>query len=257
MKKKWLIALGLVVVLLVAGLSGCAGTGTGGESPSTLQVKMNSQQEGIWVSGEGKVMAVPDVATLSLGITAQAETVAVAQTKASDAMNKIMNALTSNGVAKKDVQTRQFNISKVTKWDKDRQEEIVVGYRVTNTVVAKVREIGKAGIVIDAVASAGGDLTRIDSISFSVDNPSVYQDEARQKAMADARARAEQVAKLAGVSLGKPTYITESTYIPGPIYRADMLKAEGAPAAAPVAPTPVSAGEQEVRVNVQVVYEIK
>ena len=257
MKKRWIIALGLVTLLLVVGLSGCVGTRTGGESPSALEVKMNSQQEGIWVSGEGKVMAVPDVATLSLGISAQAETVVAAQTKASDAMNKVMDALTSNGVAKKDIQTRQLNISKVTRWDNDKQVEVLIGYNVTNTVIAKVRETGKAGIIIDAVSSAGGDLTRIDSISFSVDNPSVYQDEARQKAMADAKARAEQVAKLAGVSLGKPTYISESAYVPGPIYRADMAQAAGAPTAAPAAPTPVSPGEQEIRVNVQVVYDIK
>lgn len=257
MKKKLIIGLGLLAVLLVAGLSGCVGAGTGGESPSALTVKMNNQQEGIWVSGEGKAMAVPDVATISLGISAQSPTVAEAQTKASDAMNKVMNALTSNGVARKDIQTRQLSISKVTRWDNDKQVEVLIGYNVTNTVIAKVRDTGKAGIVVDAVASAGGDLTRIDNISFSVDNPSAFQDEARQKAMADARARAEQVAKLAGVSLGKPTYISESAYIPGPIFRADMAQAPSAPVPVPAAPTPISAGEQEIRVNVQVVYEIK
>lgn len=256
MKNKWLLALALVAVLLVAGLAGCSAETVVGKSASPLEVKMNSQQEGIWVNGEGKVVAVPDVATVSLGISAKADTVAQAQSQASEAMNKVMKALTDNGVAKKDIQTRQFNISKVTRWDKDKQQEVVTGYQVTNTVTAKVREIAKVGIVVDAVATAGGDLTRIDSISFSVDNPTPYKEQAREKAIADARAKAEQMARLAGITLGKPTYISESSYVPGPIYRADMLKAEAAPVPA-AAPTPIEAGEQEIRVNVQITYGIK
>jgi uncharacterized protein YggE len=254
MKNKWLIALGVVVVVLVAGLAGCAGDISG--NPSALELRMNNQQEGIWVNGEGKVPAVPDVANLSLGITAKADTVAQAQSQASEAMNKVMKALTDNGVASKDIKTQQFNISKVTRWDDKNQQEVVLGYQVTNTVTAKVRDIPKTGTVIDAVAVAGGDLTRIDSISFSIDNPTPYQQQAREKAMADAKSKAEQMAKLAGVSLGKPTYISESSYIPGPIYRADLVKAEGAPVPAP-APTPISAGEQQVTVTVQIVYNIK
>jgi uncharacterized protein len=251
MKNKWLIALGLVGVLLVAGLAGCSGNvGT----PSAIQVNMNSQQEGIWVNGEGKVVAVPDVATISLGISAQANTVALAQSQASEAMNNVLKALTDNGVAKKDIQTRQFSINKVSRWDKDTQQEIVIGYQVTNTVVAKVRDIPKTGTVIDAVALAGGDLTRIDGISFSIDDPTAYQAEVREKAIAAARAKAEQMAKLSGVTLGKPTYISESSYIPGPVYRADMAKESSVPTAAP---TPIEVGEQEIRVNVQITYAIK
>ena len=251
MKNKWLIALGLVGVLLVAGLAGCSGNvGT----PSPVQVNMNSQQEGIWVNGEGKVVAVPDVATISLGISAQANTVALAQSQASEAMNNVMKALTDNGVAKKDIQTRQFSINKVSRWDKDTQQEIVIGYQVTNTVIAKVRDIPKTGTVIDAVALAGGDLTHIDGISFSIDDPTAYQAEAREKAIAAASAKAEQMAKLSDVTLGKPTYISESSFIPGPVYRTDMAKESSVPTATP---TPIEVGEQEIRINVQITYAIK
>ena len=254
MKKKWFMVLALVGVLVVGGLAACTGA-TGNGVPAAVELKMNSQQEGIWVNGEGKVSAVPDVANLSLGITAQADTVAAAQTMATDAMNKVMNALTGNGVAKKDIKTQQFNITRLTRWDKDKQQDVFLAYQVTNTVVAKVRDVSKAGVVIDAVAAAGGDLTRINSVSFAVDNPTPYQTEARQQAMADAKAKAEQMAKLAGVTLGKTTYITESSYIPSPIIRADLAKTEStAPA---MAPTPISAGEQEIRVTVQLVYAIK
>jgi len=243
MNKK-LILIAATILVLVVGLVGC--------SPGNTVVNTNSQQEGIWVSGQGKVTAVPDIATLSLGIEAQEASVADAQSKATEAMNKVMDALTSNGMAKKDIQTQYFNIQKVTRWDDKNQQEVVIGYRVTNTVTAKIRNIDKAGSIIDAVAAAGGDLTRIDNIDFSVEKPEAYYGEARDKAMADAKAKATQMAELAGVTLGKPTYISESAYSqPPPIVRmAEMTAAE-------LAETPISPGEMEISLTVQVVYAIK
>ena len=254
MKKVWLVIVGMFLMLVVVGISGCSSEGatfTGG----SLEIKgsLNNQQEGIWVNGEGKVLAVPDVAVLSVGIQAQEATVAEAQARAAEAMDKVMSALKAQGLAEKDIQTQYFNIQRVTRWDNDKQQEIVIGYQVTNTVTAKIREVAKAGTVIDAVTVAGGDLTRINSIGFTIDDPSAYYSEARQKAVTDAAAKARQLADLAGVKLGKATYISESSYTPGPIYRQDMLaKAEGAPAVE----TPISPGEMEITMNVQLAYEI-
>ncbi|GAI55059.1 unnamed protein product, partial [marine sediment metagenome] len=153
-----------------------------------------------------------------------------------------------------DIQTQYFNIRQVTRWDRIKEEEEVVGYRVTNMVTAKIREVDKAGTIIDEVAKAGGDFTRIDSISFSVDDPSAYHEEARKEAMADAKVKAEQLAKLGGVSLGKPTYISESIYMPPPIYRGAIPEAVPMPAPAP---TPISPGELEISLTVQVAYAIQ
>ena len=139
---------------------------------------------------------------------------AEAQSRAAEAMDNVMTALTKNGVAKNDIQTQRFSIRRVTKWDRVKEEETVIGYRVTNMVTAKIRDIDEAGTIIDAVVEAGGDLTRIDNISFSVDDPSDYYEEARQEAMAEAKAKAKQLAELAGVTLGKPTYISEGIQIP-------------------------------------------
>ena len=163
-------------------------------------------------------------------------------------MDRVINALTDNGVDDKDIQTQYFSIDRVTRWDREGEEEIVVGYRVTNTVTAKIREIDKAGSIIDAVAAAGGDFTRINSIGFSVDDPSAYYDEARQEAMADARAKAEQLAELAEVELGKPTYISEG--IISPVYQRSMYEGAAPPT------TPISPGEMELTLSVQVVYAI-
>jgi uncharacterized protein len=253
MKKVWLIVASLVLIVTVAGLAGCtAGPNVSG---GTLELKgsLSGQQEGIWVSGEGKVTAVPDVAIISLGIEAQSLTVAEGQTQAAAAMEKVMTALKSNGVAEKDIKTQSFSIQKVTKWDNNKQEDIFVGYRVTNMVTAKVREVAKAGAVIDAVTVAGGDLTRINSIGFTVDNPASYYTDARKLAVSDATAKAKQLAELAGVKLGKATYVTESTYVPGPIYRQDaVVKAVPAPSVV----TPINPGEMEITLDVQIGYAI-
>ena len=254
-KKKWLVVAGLVLVLATVGLSGCySGKAGFGELPSELRFSLSSQQEGIWVSGTGEVTVTPDIATLRLGIAAQTISVAEAQSQAAEAMDRVMAALTDNGVAEKDIQTLRFSIQQVTKWDRIKEEEFVIGYRVTNTVVAKIREIDKTGSVIDAVAAAGGDLTRIESIGFAVDDPSAYYGEARQKAIADAKAKAEQLAEMAGVELGKPTYISESTPFQPPIY--DMYR-EAVPALAPAIETPISPGEMEISLTVQVAYSIR
>ena len=253
MKKKWLLAVGLALTIAVAGLVGCSPEGgTVASVPSGLKLNLSNQQEGIWVSGSGKVSAVPDIAILRLGIEAQESSVALAQEKANGAMNAAMSALTGSGVAEKDIQTQYFNIQKVTRWDDKQGKEVVIGYRVTNMVTAKIRDINQVGVVIDAVAAAGGDLTRIDSVGFSVEDPSAYYNEARAEAMADAVAKAGQLAELAGVKLGKPLYIAESMVYPSPIYRSYAESAMPMPAME----TPISPGEMEITMNVQVAYEI-
>ncbi len=254
MKKFWLLAVSLVMILAVVGFSGCTG------GPTTIgTVDINSQQSGIWVNGTGKVAVTPDIATLSLGIEAQADTVAEAQAQAAVAMDAVMTALTDNGVAEKDIQTQYFSIYQVTRWDDYTDEQVVIGYRVTNMVTAKIRTLVvesfsldyKVGTVIDAVAAAGGDYTRINNVSFSVDDPTVYYEEARQEAMADARAKAEQLANLAGIGLGKATYISEGTIYPPVVYRD-----AGMEAVAPAPTTPISPGEIELSLTVQVAYAI-
>lgn len=250
--RKTLLAVGIVLVLAAVGLSGCSiGTPVQAELPATIGVNLNNQQQGMFVTGQGKVAVTPDIAILSLGVSSQAASVTEAQSKAAEAMTKVMTALTSNGIAQKDIQTQQFSIQQVTRWDKDKEQEVVIGYRVTNMVVAKIRAMDKAGIIIDAVASAGGDLTRINGISFSVDDPKAYQDEARQKAMNDAKAKAEQMASLAGVTLGKATYIAEDTYSPVPVPLPVYRDAAAAPS------TPISPGEMDITVTVRITYAIQ
>ncbi len=253
--KKWLWTIGAALIVPVVVFSGCAAPlgGPAGSAP----IKVVSQQEGIWVTGTGKMTVTPDLATLNLGVESQEATVAAAQAKASEAMDKVMAALKAAGIADKDIQTAYFNIYPVTFWDDQKQQEVTVGYRVSNTVTAKIRDLGTVGSVIDSVVAAGGDLTRINNLSFSLDDPTIYNNELRQKAMADAKATAEQIAQLAGVSLGQPTYVTESSYVPSPIYRDISMGPMPAPAPAPSIETAVSPGNMEISLNVQVAYGIR
>jgi uncharacterized protein YggE len=253
--KRNLLLVGGVAVVAVALVLSLVGFSACGEGPTNIgTVDISSQQEGLWVSGEGKITVTPDLATLYLGVEATAKTVAEAQSQAAEAMDNVMTALSDNGVADKDIQTQYFSIYPQTRWDSDKNEEIVTGYRVTNMVTAKIRDMDKVGAIIDAVAKAGGDFIRISNIAFSVEDPSEYYEEVRAEAMADAKAKAEQLASLAGVKLGKPTYISEGSVSTPVIYR-DMGMA--VPTAPVESTTSVSPGELDITLNVQVAYAIE
>lgn len=253
MKKTWWLIPCLVVVLALSA-SGCeylemASTGENSEQIISIVPQQNT---GIWVTGQGEVMAVPDIASLRLGVEARADTVAEAQAEASEAMNKVIEALKDNGVAEEDIQTQQFGIYPMTRWNERKDEEEIIGYRVTNMVVAKLREVDRVGEIIEAVAEAGGDLTRMQSISFTVGDPTPYYEEARSKAIENAKDKAAQLADLAGVELGKPTYISE-----GPVYRPEVPRYFPEIEEEMAAPQPpISPGELKIMVSVQVVYAI-
>jgi uncharacterized protein len=250
-RNKVLIGVGAAVIIIMAVLTGCAANAGGGQP---ITVNTVSQQTGIWVSGEGKVSATPNLATIYIGVSAQSEKVADAQSQAATAMDKVMAALTGNGVDKKDIQTSEFTIQQVTKWDDKSQEQIIVGYSVTNTVLVKIRALDKVGTIVDDAVTAGGDLIRINSINFSVEDPTNYYKQARDLAMQKAKDKAAQIAADAGVTLDKPIYISENSYYPvatpANYYKADM--AGGAQAS-----TSISPGQLDITLDVQVAYGIK
>ena len=248
--KRILSLIGIILLLItVFALSGCDSL----SAPSIKSAPANSSQNtGIWVTGEGEVTVVPDLAILSLGVEAQANSVAQAQSQASAAMDAVIDKLNSLGVESQDIQTQYFSINPSRKWDPDSGEEELTGYRVTNMVTAKVRQVEDTGVIIDAVAVAGGDYIRINGISFTVDDPAPYQKEAREKALADALQKAEQIAGAAGLDLGEPTYISDSSsYSPY-----DIAYGIPIPAAESATVSSISPGETTVTVIMQVAYGI-
>jgi uncharacterized protein YggE len=270
MKRKLIFISGLIMaaIMLVVGLSGCvsqpgvaaAGVTTGGNNPG-----------GISVSGQGKVTVTPDIASLSIGVNAQAATVADAQSQAAAAMGKVITYLTHNGIDKKDIQTQNYSIQQTytpvvvltpsyppapeTTSGPIRPPVTTPGrttiYQVSNTITVKIRNVDKTGAIIDGAAAAGGDLVRINGVSFSVDQPEQYYAQAREAAMKNAADKAAQLAKLAGVPMGKATYISEDAAAPNyPVYYglADSKSYAG---------TPIAAGQTDIIINVQVVYAIQ
>ncbi|MFQ5996956.1 MAG: SIMPL domain-containing protein [Dehalococcoidales bacterium] len=256
MRWRLLLAICLALVVIAIGMTGCKTLSPPASAPEVAQSLsgiFSQQSTGIWVSGEGKVSVVPDVAILDLGVEVQSDTVAGAQSYAATVMTDVLEELDNQGVAKKDIQTRRFSIYPVRRWSDQEAREVLIGYRVSNTVTAKVREVDDAGAIIDAVAKVGGDYIGINNISFTVDDPTPYHKEVREKAMADAEAKAKQLADLGGVKLGKLTFISEGG--PLPVVREAYLEA---PIPAPaMAPTPISPGETEIRLTVQVAYSIE
>jgi uncharacterized protein YggE len=212
----------------------------------------SQQDTGVWVNGVGEVTAEPDLAILVLGVEIQASTVEQAQVQAAFDMDAVIQSLKDNGVADKDIATRQYSIYPVKYWNDG--QEILVGYRFTNTVTVKVRNLEDAGVIIDNAVKAGGNSIRVNSIGFTIEDTNMYYEEARGLAMENAKDKASQLAALSDVDLGKPTYISEgSFYSPVIYYDNDRYLAEAG--ATPV--TPISAGEMTISLTVQVVYGIK
>jgi len=229
-----------------------AGPSSATHSLTSASSANNSEPQGLSIGGEGRASAAPDVAVLGLGVSAKASTVGAANSQAQQAMTALLDSLEANGVQEKDIQTLSFSI--YPEYDYRNDEQVLTGYRVSHMLQAKVRDIDRAGEVIDDAVQAGGDLLQVQSISFTIDDTTALRSQARQKAVADAQTKAEELAALAGVTLGEPTYITESISTPytQPYFdRAAGVAMEAAPA------TEISPGELEVVVNVQMSYAIE
>jgi uncharacterized protein YggE len=211
------------------------------------------QQTGIAVNGTGSVTVVPDVGLLSIGVEVTRPTVADARAEAAGSIDAVRASLRQNGVADNDIATQFFNIQPQygSPQPADRPgTPTITGYTVTNTLNVKVRQLDTISAVLDGAVSAGGNAVRVNSVSFVVDQPERYQTEARNKAVADARAKAEQLAKLAGVELGDARAVTEvSGSTPEPRFADVASQAAGG--------TSLSPGETEVTLTVSVVYDLK
>lgn len=236
---------GLLSIFLFFGLAILIGCG------DTITLNPSAQwAEGIQVSGTGSAFGPPDLAILNLGVSAEERTVEAAREVAARAMQGIIDSVKGNGVAEDDIHTQQFSIQ--PRYDYSNGEQILRGYMVTNTVSVRIRNMDSVGGVIDDAAIAGGDETRINSIQFTIDDPTALQAEARVDAMADAQAKAATLADEGGVTLGDPISISESSGSTPPTYYDDRNKY----AAEPAYETPIETGTLEVRVTVSVIYAI-
>ncbi|MBI4311036.1 MAG: SIMPL domain-containing protein [Chloroflexi bacterium] len=212
-------------------------------------------QAGIWVGGSGRVVITPDLAILSVGVEAHNKSVELARDDAAKAMTAIMDALKRNGIADKDIRTEYFNIQPQYVWNDFAKRQDITGYQVTNQLSVKTRDLNAVGTLIDEVSQAGGDLVRMNGVSFTTEHPETFSGQAREAAVKDALAKAQQFATLTGVTLGKLAYISE-TGGNVPVYRDYAKGAVAMAEAGGAAPTPISTGEMEITVYVQAVFGI-
>ena len=242
--------------------SSSAGASMQDASPSVASTSDGASQSGIWVSGTGIVTVAPDLAVLTVGVEARASTVQEALTQAAGAMTDIVSMLEGEGVEAQDIQTRSFSINPQYTWRERTDDEggryserVLTGYVVSNRASVRLRDLDRVGEMVDLVASAGGDLTRIEGVSFTVQDPEPHRAEARKAAVEQAKAKAEQFAQDAGVTLGEVMVISEGGgSVPAP--RAFAESAAFGLATAD-ASTPISEGELEIRASVQMVFAIQ
>ena len=254
-----LTALCAAVLLLAACSNGQNGGGTAGDGSETASAPYTGgavSPTGIQVNGAGRVELRADVAIVALGVEGFAETVAEARAIAADALTAMLDALRAQGVADEDIQTRHFSIQPEYDWVESLRgrgsERVLAGYRVDNIVSVKVRDMERAGAVIDAVAAAGGDATRIEGVSFDVEDRAAAEAEARALALRDAIAKADQFATEAGVTRGRLLHVAETSYATPLVARLQSFSDVSLDA-----PTPIIAGSLEVAATVQAVFAIE
>jgi uncharacterized protein YggE len=199
----------------------------------------------IAVTGQGTVMFKPDLAYATFGVVTTGTSLAAVQGENATRMAAVLEILKGLGIAEKDLQTVGYNV--YPQYDRDGAP---TGYQVANTVRATVREIATLGATIDAAVAGGAN--RIAGIAFDLANEAQAVQQAREAAVNDARAKAEQYARLTGVTLGGPLSIAES----GGATVRDVAGTGAVPAAAG-ASTPIEVGQSSISISVQISYEIR
>jgi uncharacterized protein YggE len=208
------------------------------------------------VSGEGEVRAVPDQAQLSAGVVTQGKTAAQALAANSTAMNSVFAALKKRGVPEKSITTSNFSINpQYPPYRQDAPQEDrtrIIGYEVSNQVTVILDDVSKVGATLDALVASGAN--QAGGVSFTIRDPKPLMKEAREEAVKEALAKAQTLAKAAGVTLGAIISISEGGgYQPMPVFAGKVMRMDAA--AAP--PAPVAPGEQSLTVNVSITWEIQ
>jgi hypothetical protein len=252
--------LGLIVLSIFGSLFLIAKIAT---EVKTLGQNGNPYYNSVSMSGEGEVVAIPDVATFNFGVDETSESVDSAQKMATDKINKALDYLKSKGIEDKDIKTTSYNVNPRYEWKQgicnetycDNGKNELIGYQVTQNVDVKVRDTTKAGEFLAGIGSFG--ISNVSGLSFKVDDDEALKSEARAKAIADAKNKIDAVAKELGVKVTRVISFyeeTEQPYYGGYGMGGDMMESKAYDTA--VAPQ-LPAGENKITSRVSVTYEIK
>jgi uncharacterized protein len=240
-----------VLMLAAAGmlvLSACA-------SPALAQTSTPpaaaEQTHTIAVTGSGTAYGAPDIATAQIGVQTRDADAVKATSANTTKMTAIIAALKAQGIQDKDIQTTNFSVSAQQDVDTNGQPKGTITFFVNNTVNITVRDLSKVGAVLSTSVEAGAN--NIFGVSYSVADQAALEAQARDQAMADAKARAAQLAKDAGTSLDGPITISEVVNNgPMPFFAARDAAAPQSAGAA----VPVQSGQISVQIQVNVTYQM-
>ncbi|MCJ2185260.1 SIMPL domain-containing protein [Novosphingobium beihaiensis] len=209
------------------------------------------------INAQGTSTREPDMATFSAGVTTRGQTASTALSENAARMNKVIAALKRAGIAAKDIQTRNLSVNPVYSQPArrpdgsyDSDERRIIAYQADNQVSVRQRKLDDYGKVIDALVSAGAN--QVNGPDFTLSHPEAAQDEARIDAIKEARRRADLYAEAAGLHVVRILSVTESGGFNPPI----MLTAAKRMMTDEAAPSPVAAGEVDVKVNLNVRFEL-
>ena len=229
------------LALLVLAAAAVAGIGR----PEVAGGAEADQRQGITVNGVGRVESVPSEATFSLGVSTDGASAREALAANSAAMRQVLAALAGAGVAEKDIKTETVSVGP----DYDVDGRSPSGFTARNSVSVRIRELGKAGGVLDAASRAGAN--EVNGPMLTRTNRDELEAKALEDAVANARKRARALADAAGVGLGRVTAIAEGPNV-GPLPYAMERAALAKDASAPIEP-----GTEEIQATVTVTFAIE
>lgn len=220
----------------------------------------------ISVSGEGEVFATPDTGSFSFSVIEEGKTSKDAQDKATKQINSVLAGVRSLGVEDKDIKTTSYNLYPKYEYSQTQActagycppgKQVLTGYEVSQTVTIKIRNTADAGSVLTKAGELGA--KNISGLDFVIDNPDSIQAQARDKAIKDAKAKADVLAKSLGVKLVRIVSFSESGGVPPIYYAMGGAKMEAMSADVMSAPRPpeVPTGENKVVSSVTITYEVE
>jgi len=212
---------------------------------------VDHEKASVSVKGIGRVRGTPDVMTVTIGVSLVRPTTRDALDAVNAIAGRVIASFKSSGVAPTDIQTAWLSVSAECRWNASTCEPN--GYRASNAVEVKLRDLGRAGSVISAADDAGGNDAFLSGVSFDLEQNTKLLEDARTAAMASAHAKAAQYAQLAGRKLGKVLTVSEVVTDP-PAFAAATTGASGASYAA--TSVPIEAGSRDAGVEVTVTYAL-
>jgi uncharacterized protein len=249
---KVLAPLALLAVVLMSALTLSAYSWWSAAPAALAQAETSSLARTITVVGEGTVRIQPDIARANFGVEVVRPTVREALDENAATMEAVLAALRDQGIEEADIQTTGFTIFAERYGPQGPLPEDEVNYRVSNNVTVVIRNLDNIGAVVDAAVEAGAN--NIYGIEFRVDDPSAQESEARQGAIDDARAKAEELASLSGVTVGDVVSISE-VIASGGYVQSNFAQDRGMGGGGGGA-TPITPGELELLMQLQVTYAI-